>query len=88
MCTYNISINDNLLQKALGSFTNADDMRTWIQENVELLLVQHLAERDKQENMVELRPKVHALSEFRGILRSEKPLDMVREEYIGEKFGI
>lgn len=88
MCTYNISINDNLLQRAQGAFGSTESMRAWIQKKVETLLMQHIAEAETRDEVAKSTPKVHALSEFRGILKSDQIPDVVREEYIEEKYGV
>lgn len=88
MCTYNISINDNIMQKAVSSFNSERAMQSWIQQNIELLLLQHLAQVEATKVHVKTNPKTHALSAFRGILQSDKNPAMVREEYIEEKYGI
>lgn len=88
MCTYNISINDNIMQKAVSSFNSERAMQSWIQQNIELLLLQHLAQVEAVKVHAQSNPKTHALSAFRGILQSDKSPAMVREEYIEEKYGI
>lgn len=86
MRTYNISISENLMQKAIGTFSSTESMQEWIQQKVEWLLIQHIA----QEKTAETQPHrhTHALTPFRGILRGTDCPSDIREEHVAEKYGI
>ena len=43
MCIYNITMSDELIRETRKSFASKDAMDTWLQQQVETLLVEHNA---------------------------------------------
>ncbi|MBR4705829.1 MAG: hypothetical protein IKP02_09615 [Paludibacteraceae bacterium] len=41
MCKYNLSLNDELVQRTRQSFANEADMTAWLQRQVEALLIEY-----------------------------------------------
>lgn len=48
MCTYNISISDALIEQARPSIGDDAEMKKWMQQQMELLLVQFVASKRNQ----------------------------------------
>lgn len=47
MCTYNISISDALMEQVRPSIGNDEEVGKWVQQQVELLLVQFVASKNQ-----------------------------------------
>ena len=41
MCMYNLTLNDELVQRTRRSFANETDMTAWLQRQVEALLIEY-----------------------------------------------
>ena len=41
MCMYNLALNDELVRRTRQSFANEDDMKAWLQRQVEALLIEY-----------------------------------------------
>ena len=41
MCMYSLTLNDELVQRTRQSFANETDMTTWLQRQVEALLIEY-----------------------------------------------
>lgn len=78
MCTYNITLNDELLEQTRSSFANEDAMDRWIQQQVEAMLVEFNL---KQQIKANARRAINAMrlqSEHNG--NSEMSLDEINSE--------
>ncbi len=78
MCTYNITLNDELVKQARSSFANDDAMDKWIQQQVEAVLVEFNV---KQQIRANARRAINAMrlqSEHNG--NSEMSLDEINSE--------
>ena len=49
MCTYNITLNDQLVEQARSSFDSDSALATWLQQQVEMLLTEYNA---KQQSVI------------------------------------
>lgn len=50
MCTYNISLNDALVEKARPSFPDDKALQRWLQEQVSVMLERFLCEQKEKES--------------------------------------
>ena len=78
MCTYSITLNDELIKQTQSSFENKDAMDKWLQQQVEALLSDFNA---KQQIIVNARKAIEAMrsqSEQSG--NSEMSLDEINSE--------
>ena len=50
MCTYNISLNDALVEKARPAFPDDKALQQWLQEQVSVILEHFLYEQKEKEN--------------------------------------
>lgn len=78
MCTYSITLNDELIKQTRSSFANEDAMDKWLQQQVEALLSDFNA---KQQVIVNARKAIEAMrsqSEQSG--NSEMSLDEINNE--------
>lgn len=78
MCTYSITLNDELIKQTRSSFENEDAMDKWLQQQVEALLSDFNA---KQQIIVNARKAIEAMrsqSEQSG--NSEMSLDEINSE--------
>lgn len=78
MCTYSITLNDELIKQTRSSFENEDAMDNWLQQQVEALLSDFNA---KQQIIVNARKAIEAMrsqSEQSG--NSEMSLDEINSE--------
>ena len=41
MCMYNLALNDELVKRTRQSFANEDDMKAWLQRQVEALMIEY-----------------------------------------------
>ena len=41
MCVYNLALNDELVRRTRQSFANEDDMKAWLQRQVEALMIEY-----------------------------------------------
>ena len=41
MCMYNLALNDELVRRTRQSFANEDDMKAWLQRQVEALMIEY-----------------------------------------------
>ena len=46
MCTYNIALRDDLLRQTRQSFADDKKMDTWLQNQVELLLINYITQQN------------------------------------------
>ena len=65
MCTYNITINDTLVQNARRSFSSSMDINIWMQQQLERMLKQIAVPNEKSERSVrklKVSDRIKALS--------------------------
>ena len=48
MCMYNLSLDDELVQRTRRSFANETDMTAWLQRQVEALLIESTTRRNRR----------------------------------------
>ena len=78
MCTYSITLNDELIKQTRSSFANEDAMDKWLQQQVEALLSDFNA---KQQIIVNARKAIESMrsqSEQNG--NSEMSFDEINGE--------
>lgn len=74
MCTYRITIDDTLLEKAKDAFANEAEISSWMQAQLEILLLQ-IAERIKPQK----RQKESISKKLRGIAKAPDSFDYKEE---------
>ena len=80
MCTYNITLNDTLVEQVRDSFDNEQALERWLQEQMELALLQ-LYNNQRQAVLSKARQTIDAMrqhSEENG--NSKLTLDEINEE--------
>lgn len=82
MCTFNLAIDDDLVDNARSAFTNKEAMTSWLEDQISDLLEQISIEK---EELKERKPHKHDV--LRGILRNAPDLDYKRI-HLEEKYGI
>ena len=50
MCTYNITLNDSLVEKARPAFANDKALQKWLQDQVSAILEHYLSSRMESES--------------------------------------
>ena len=74
MCTYNISINDALMERVRSAFANNAEISIWMQAQIENQLLKMAADMDK------MPPKVRLSQRLRGIgANAPKDFDYKKE---------
>ena len=51
MCTYNITLNDSLVEKARPAFANDKALQKWLQEQVSAILERYVSSRIESESV-------------------------------------
>lgn len=80
MCTYNITLNDTLVEQVRGSFDDEQALERWLQEQMELALLQ-LYNNQREAVLSKARQTIEDMrqhSEENG--NSEMTLDEINEE--------
>lgn len=73
MCRYNISIDDTLMTKVRSTLINVEDEERWLQEQVTLMLMQMIDQRNRE--------KTFKIDEYgRIILTEEMNTDVLKAE--------
>jgi len=74
MCTYNLSINDSVMESIRPAFASEEALSRWMQEQMEQLMLQYVADLKAKE-----RRKVSLSSRLRGIASAPKDFDYKQE---------
>jgi hypothetical protein len=94
---YNISLKDELLSETRRSFDSEAAMDTWLQQQVEALLVAYNASQKATRRKactatpgipknIELTPRVQRFKRGNPWYISDEELDRLRYEYLTEKY--
>ena len=82
MCSYNITLEDALVEKVRPSFTNDQELELWLKQQLEALLMRYyVQESERQQKLVRAKKAVDAMrqqSERKG--NDEMTLDEINEE--------
>jgi hypothetical protein len=78
MCTYNITLNDELVKQTRSSFANEDAMDRWIQQQVEAMLLDFNAKQLIRANARKAIDAMRTQSEQNG--NSGLSLDEINNE--------
>ena len=74
MCTYNISIDDSLIERVRPAFSNNDAIGFWMQSQIETMLQEMASKVNKEQ------PKMLLSQKLRGIAaHAPKDFDYKRE---------
>lgn len=87
MCTYNITLNDTLVEQVRNSFEDEQALERWLQEQMELALLQ-LYNSQRQAVLSKARQTIDAMrqhSEENG--NSKLTLDEINEEIRQARLG-
>ena len=100
MSTYNVRINDAVVQRVKSHFNNEADMRHWIEYEIERVMVdyaerlspfQYDYSRDEQiyRQVKALENDPPALSKLGAILKpSQYSAEELLDDYVSEKYGV
>jgi len=100
MSTYNVRINDAVVQRVKPHFNNEADMRHWIEYEIERVMVDYAERlspfhsdnsRDEQiyRQVKALENDPHALSKLGAILKpSPYSAEELLDDYVSEKYGV
>lgn len=78
MCSYNITINDSIIEKVRPSFANEADFERWLQQQMEQLLLGYYSRQMAQMRARKAIDSMRQQSEMNG--NSELTLDEINEE--------
>ena len=82
MCSYNITLEDALVEKVRPSFANDQELELWLKQQLEALLMRYyVQESERQQKLVRAKKAVDAMrqqSERKG--NDEMTLDEINEE--------
>ena len=83
MCTYNITLNDALVEKARPAFANDEDLRQWLQKRL----------TDYAQHLITMSLPVNGKKSYRheslcGILSTHASEEELVEEYLQEKYKL
>lgn len=82
MCTFNLAIDDELVNTARKAFPNEKEMTLWLEKQVSDLL-----DRVSVSKKITKTQKIHRHDALRGILKDAPDLDYKRI-HLDEKYGI
>ena len=102
MCTYNVRLDDAVLEKARPHFNGEEAMQMWIEKQLHKALIAYTNQVEKEERLnVEkeellqridsLKDGMKGLSALAGILGNPGPnfsWEKLRDEALAEKYGI
>ena len=74
MCTYNISIDDALMEKVRPTFPNSAALESWMQSQIEVLLLQIVSGMEHQG-----KTTVKLSQRLRGIAQAPENFDYKQE---------
>ena len=81
MCMYNLTLNDELMQRTRRSFANETDMTAWLQRQVEALLIEYnTAQQTVRRNARAAIATMRRQSELNG--NSEMTLEDINNEIL------
>lgn len=81
MCMYNLTLNDELVQRTRRSFANETDMTAWLQRQVEALLIEYnAAQQTVRRNARAAIATMRRQSELNG--NSEMMLEDINNEIL------
>ena len=81
MCMYNLTLNDELVQRTRRSFANETDMTVWLQRQVEALLIEYnTAQQTVRRNARAAIATMRRQSELNG--NSEMTLEDINNEIL------
>ena len=78
MCSYNITIDDSIIEKVRPSFANEADLERWLQQQMEQLLLGFCSRQKAQMRARKAIESMRQQSEMNG--NSELTLDEINEE--------
>lgn len=82
MCTFNIALDDQLVNTARSSFLSMEEMTAWVEEQIAILLRNHAMSSPKEK----LR-KARKHDELMGIISIDSEKDYKRV-HLSEKYGV
>ena len=74
MCTYNISISDEVIDDVRPAFADEDSLSRWLQQQVEMLLIQYATSLKRKDSAGK-----SLSSRLRGIATAPKDFDYKKE---------
>ena len=100
MCTYNVRIEDEVMEMVRPHFDGDAALRVWIEKQLEVVMkeyaMQFRADQSAKDKNEEIYQRVKALEQDpRGLFKlgsilkpSKYSAEELRDEYISEKYGI
>ena len=97
MCTYNISIEDTLVEQLRPAIGPEGDVSGWVQRQVELAVLRHVRQlrthNERQDSMRRLLdfaaadPSTVTLADLEGLLPApQTPIEDLRDAYVVDKY--
>ena len=88
MSTYNITVNDTLIERARPAIGDDTDIEKWMQRQVEMLLIRLAVDPQHNAKATDDRitPGVSRLIRGNSWYISDEELDQMRYEYLMEKY--
>lgn len=85
MCTYNLSVNDVLIEKARSAFSDDNALKEWLQKQLDAALNVLVNKNSSVHNPA---PRLkHNHDDLMGIL-SDAPNKDYKRMYLNEKYGL
>ena len=78
MCSYNITINDSLVEKVRPSFADDQALELWLQQQIEALLLKYYTQKDVRDRARKAVLAMRNQSEDNG--NSELTIDEINAE--------
>lgn len=86
MCTFDISLDNEVVDRLKPLLGKTVDFQDWLQHQINELVNKIIVIEEEQ--VRQSNPKKHSLSNLRGIVKGNFDFDKIREDYVREKFGI
>jgi len=98
-CNYTISLDDRLVGKIRSRFKNEESLSQWMQQQLELVVLNYAENKNEHQNMKEetrkrlemlAAGKPHeGLKDLKGIMAlANTTIDELRQGYISDKYNI
>lgn len=78
MCSYNITLNDSLVEKVRSSFADEKALVLWLQQQLEEILLKYYTQKEARDNARKAVLAMRQQSEDNG--NSELTLEEINEE--------
>lgn len=84
MCTFQFSLNDEMVDRIRPALGNQIAVQKWMQEQLESAILQFASSMPQQDQTT----KKHSLSHLRGIFSTGLSDEQLKEEHLKQKYDI